>query len=238
MRKIVLAAPGPLLRSGLLPMLDNLPVPTTVVSMDPASLDAFTYLHRDVDLLILGVGADAQAASQLLLLAVAHLQPRRVLVLCPPDMDGMRFSSEHAALVYGCVASNARPMALAAALHLGLDLDQDGDWHSPERTAAPAPALPVVVPTHPPAWRDDACLVPARPNVGEEEAKKLGLTPRQYALLSRLAQGLPIKAIAIDLGISPATAKGHASTLYQRLGARNMSEAVYMARLRGARLAD
>lgn len=234
MKKIVLAAPRPLLRSGLRQMLENLPVPSAVVSMDPDSLDAFTYLQQDVDLLILGVQAEPQAAGQLLHLAIANLQPRRVLVLCPPGLDGKRFSAEHGTLVYGCVASDARPMALAAAVRLGLDLDMD--LSQLDGTVTLVPEL-VASPGSRAAWHDSATADVLEP-AAVQEAKNLGLTPRQYALLRRLAQGLPIKAIASDLGISPATAKGHASTLYQRLGARSMGEAVYMARLRGALLVE
>lgn len=75
-------------------------------------------------------------------------------------------------------------------------------------------------------------------NIGFEidEASLLGLSARQYEVLVLLAQGLPIKVICRHLGISMATTKGHIEAAYQRLGAHNRNEAVFIALARGAKL--
>lgn len=68
-----------------------------------------------------------------------------------------------------------------------------------------------------------------------EGAQLLNVTPRQYEVLMLLAKGYPIKTVSRMLNISTATAKAHASTLYQRLRVNSKGEAVYAARQRGAR---
>lgn len=67
-----------------------------------------------------------------------------------------------------------------------------------------------------------------------QEACILQLTPRQYEVLSMLAQGYPLKKVSRELDISIATAKTHAEALYQRLGVNNRNAAVYTAISRGA----
>lgn len=65
-------------------------------------------------------------------------------------------------------------------------------------------------------------------------ARMLNVTPRQYEVLLLLARGYPIKTVSRVLDISPATAKAHASSLYQRLNVNNKGQAVFAARQRGA----
>ncbi|MFA5596792.1 MAG: LuxR C-terminal-related transcriptional regulator [Pusillimonas sp.] len=63
------------------------------------------------------------------------------------------------------------------------------------------------------------------------------MTPRQYEVLVLLSKGLSLKAVARSLNISLGTAKAHTEAMYQRLGAHNRNEAVYMAHQKGALLA-
>lgn len=56
------------------------------------------------------------------------------------------------------------------------------------------------------------------------------LTPRQKIVLDLLAQGRSNKAIARELGISPATVKAHVAQVIGALGARNRTEAASRAR--------
>lgn len=69
-----------------------------------------------------------------------------------------------------------------------------------------------------------------------DEAGLLGLSVRQYEVLVLLAEGLPIKLICRHLNISMATTKGHIEALYQRLGAHNRNQAVFVAMANGAKL--
>lgn len=55
------------------------------------------------------------------------------------------------------------------------------------------------------------------------------LTPRERDVLDGLAQGLPNKTIAFDLGISPRTVEIHRANLMTKLGVRSLSEALRVA---------
>jgi two-component system response regulator FixJ len=56
-----------------------------------------------------------------------------------------------------------------------------------------------------------------------------GLTPRERDVLAGLAQGLPNKTIAYDLGISPRTVEIHRANLMTKLGVKSLSEALRIA---------
>jgi DNA-binding NarL/FixJ family response regulator len=59
------------------------------------------------------------------------------------------------------------------------------------------------------------------------------LTPRELQVLQLVAQGLPNKGIARQLGISENTAKFHVASLCGKLGASSRTEAVTIAARRG-----
>ena len=63
----------------------------------------------------------------------------------------------------------------------------------------------------------------------DAEVKLQALTPRERDVLDGLAQGLPNKTIAYDLGISPRTVEIHRANLMTKLGVRSLSEALRMA---------
>ncbi|MBA4752689.1 MAG: response regulator transcription factor [Sphingopyxis sp.] len=55
------------------------------------------------------------------------------------------------------------------------------------------------------------------------------LTPREREVLDGLAQGLPNKTIAYDLGISPRTVEVHRANLMAKLDVRSLSDALRLA---------
>jgi two-component system, NarL family, nitrate/nitrite response regulator NarL len=59
------------------------------------------------------------------------------------------------------------------------------------------------------------------------------LTTREREVLQLVAEGLPNKAIARELGISEHTAKFHVGSLLGKLGAASRTEAVTLATRRG-----
>jgi two-component system, LuxR family, response regulator FixJ len=61
------------------------------------------------------------------------------------------------------------------------------------------------------------------------EVKLQALTAREREVLQGLAQGLPNKTIAYDLGISPRTVEIHRANLMTKLGVRSLSEALRIA---------
>lgn len=56
-----------------------------------------------------------------------------------------------------------------------------------------------------------------------------GLTTREQDVLTGLAEGLPNKTIAFDLGISPRTVEVHRANLMSKLGVRSLSDALRIA---------
>jgi two-component system response regulator FixJ len=63
----------------------------------------------------------------------------------------------------------------------------------------------------------------------DAEVRLQALTPRERDVLHGLAEGLPNKTIAYDLGISPRTVEIHRANLMTKLGVRSLSEALRIA---------
>jgi len=63
----------------------------------------------------------------------------------------------------------------------------------------------------------------------EASVRLAGLTARERDVLDGLAQGLPNKTIAFDLGISPRTVEVHRANLMTKLDVRSLSEALRIA---------
>jgi len=63
----------------------------------------------------------------------------------------------------------------------------------------------------------------------DAEVRLQALTSREREVLEGLAQGLPNKTIAYDLGISPRTVEIHRANLMTKLGVRSLSEALRIA---------
>lgn len=73
---------------------------------------------------------------------------------------------------------------------------------------------------------DDARI---RLETGEARARLNILTPREREVMAGLARGLPNKAIADDLQISPRTVEVHRANLMHKLGVRSFPEALRIA---------
>lgn len=63
----------------------------------------------------------------------------------------------------------------------------------------------------------------------ESKARLGALTPREHEVLEGLAQGLPNKSIAYDMGISPRTVEVHRANLMAKLEVHNLSDALRIA---------
>lgn len=63
----------------------------------------------------------------------------------------------------------------------------------------------------------------------DAEVRLKALTPRETDVLEGLANGLPNKTIAYDLGISPRTVEIHRANLMSKLKVRSLSEALRIA---------
>ena len=56
-----------------------------------------------------------------------------------------------------------------------------------------------------------------------------GLTPHEHSVLAAMAEGLPNKTIAYNLGISARTVEVHRANLMAKLGVRSLSGALRIA---------
>jgi DNA-binding NarL/FixJ family response regulator len=70
--------------------------------------------------------------------------------------------------------------------------------------------------------------LPFEPNTRVRET--LGVSDREYEVLTLLAQGRSNKEIARQLDVSPNTVKTHVANLYEKLEARRRTEAILRAR--------
>lgn len=68
-----------------------------------------------------------------------------------------------------------------------------------------------------------------REKAEQAELRIASLTPRERDVLEGLAQGLPNKTIAYDLGLSPRTVEIHRANLMHKLGVHSLSEALRIA---------
>jgi DNA-binding response OmpR family regulator len=67
----------------------------------------------------------------------------------------------------------------------------------------------------------------------EDVAAEFGLTEREFAILERLAQGVPQSKIAAELGISRRTVGNHLQHILPKIGVHSRTEAVAFAYANG-----
>jgi DNA-binding NarL/FixJ family response regulator len=81
-----------------------------------------------------------------------------------------------------------------------------------------------------PGWLADTCDEDlSRPPPADIHQETLKLTPRQNEVLHLLARGMSNKEVARELNIAEGTSKIHTAALLRALGARNRTEAAFMA---------
>jgi DNA-binding CsgD family transcriptional regulator len=80
-----------------------------------------------------------------------------------------------------------------------------------------------------PAATDAVLLAAGHARVRQRTGGQAGLTARESEVLRLLAEGLPNKAIARQLGISPKTVSNHMEHVYAKLGVSNRAAAAMSA---------
>lgn len=228
MSTVVVIEPYALLRFGILQHLAEALPAARIEGVDYATFSDEPPICINSDLVLLSA-AFHENVHELIDATQRVFTPKYILLLS--DTDTMpRTWANLPPLVAGYVSKTATPDMLMASIRLVLlggrcfqtshQAGEDND-HAPPRSPRAEP-LP-----------GDLEISPTMMTI---EAETLHITPRQYEVLVLLARGYPIKTISRHLGISIATAKAHAETLYQRLHAHNRNEAVYAAIARGATL--
>jgi len=156
-----------------------------------------------VELLVLDVHPDPVHAVETLERAMALFSPRVILTLYGTDDPAVSAAFARRG-VQGYIARSSDPAALAAAVSLVL---AGGECYPRRETPADVPLA--------------------------TRSAMRGLTKRQEEILRLLVQGHSMREIAERIGISAATVKSHARTLYWKLNVRNQAEAAFVARHRG-----
>lgn len=88
----------------------------------------------------------------------------------------------------------------------------------------------------PPALRPAVAAVTADPEDDATAARLAALSPQQFKVLVRVAEGRLNKQIADELGIQERTVKAHMSAIFEKLGVRNRTQAGVL--LRSLELSD
>lgn len=233
MVQIVIIEPQPLVRLGLSALM------ACITSSDQIKCQSYDDLYQnappDSPCNLVLLGARPEERVNLLIQAARHAHaPKRIVLISEPLSPPSSWANLPSVVV-SYVSSAWSPEAILETLHPLLPTR-----HTP-RNAFHHPAQPGSRP-HEAIGISRRSVLPSGAgrnrgvNLEINEARMLGLTPRQYEVLVLLAQGYPIKLICRQLNISIATTKGHLEALYQRLGAHNRNEAVYIAMAHGATL--
>ena len=202
MIRIAIADDHPVVREGLVAMLETEP-----------------------DFEVVGTAATGAEAAAL----VARVDPDVMLLdLELPELDGVgvlrRLAAERArvgVIVFTVFDTDERIIAAVEAGAAGYLLKgaPRGELFAAVRTVAAGGSLLTPV-------ASSAVLRRVR---GETPAAGPSLTPREREVLEALARGLGNKQIAAQLGVSERTVKFHVSSLFEKLGAGNRTEAVTIA---------
>ena len=202
MIRIAIADDHPVVREGLVAMLETEP-----------------------DFEVAGTAATGAEAAAL----VARVDPDVMLLdLELPELDGVgvlrRLAAEGArvrVIVFTVFDTDERIIAAVEAGAAGYLLKgaPRGELFAAVRTVAAGGSLLAPV-------ASSAVLRRVR---GETPAGEPSLTPREREVLEALARGLGNKQIAARLGVSERTVKFHVSSLFEKLGAGNRTEAVTIA---------
>ncbi|MDC6213144.1 response regulator transcription factor [Ralstonia solanacearum] len=203
--KAVLLENHPLLRAGLAQVLAH-----PALGLEVSAPEWPHESPPPADLLVVGVhDANAPLDAARLRDLIAQSTPRHVVVLAAQ----VSAEEAHAAMVCGAdayVAKTQPTEVLLATLQLVLAGGQAYPALVPRPASGPDVAAPTVI-------------------GAAEAAQRLNVSQRQYEVLVLLSRGHSVKGVGRLLGISEATVKTHACTLYRRLNVRNKSEAVYAA---------
>ena len=190
-----------LLRVAIQHVLERVRNADDILAISPAHLlNMSSSINKPVELLVIGCSGTAEEDIGLLSQAMAFFMPRLVLVLYS-TLDQNVMAACARAGVAGYLPKASSPDALAAAVSLVI---AGGECY-PQPAGRP-------------------------PSIAHASVQELReLTQRQEEILQLLVQGKTMREIGQQVGISVATVKSHARTLYWKLNARNQAEAAYIA---------
>lgn len=217
----------PVLRFGLQQLISDTLPHANIEGLD--YLDSADSTDTECDLVLLSVSSNDALLEQIEAVKRA-CGPKAILLLIDSNAIRPMICHEHP-VVRDIIRKDMTSELLQASVKLVL---AGGTCFPAQSTNEPAKRSPFSL-YQPMKWPLTSVSDP-EPHAESEEAKMLGLTPRQYEVLVLLAEGHPLKTVGRRLNISVATAKAHTETLYRRLDVHNRNAAVYTAVSRGATL--
>jgi two-component system response regulator FixJ len=170
-----------------------------------------------------GFAVETHESGVAFLKAVRHAEPGCILLdVRMPEMDGLEVQSE---LVRRGIAMPVIILTGHGDVTIAVRAMKAGAVDFIEKPFEKALLLDAIAAAF--ARIDDA---EARNRLAADAAILIGgLTAREQEVLSGLADGLPNKTIAYDLGISPRTVEVHRANLMSKLNVRSLSDALRIA---------
>jgi len=203
MARILIADDHPLYRLALVQAVRGL-LPEAVLdeAEDMAGVQAALAAHPDIDLVLL----DLHMPGSHGLVGLAALRAEYpgvavAIISAHEDPATIRRALAHGAAGY--LTKRAGLDELQAGIRAVLDCQQ---WL-------------------PPSLREAVTQAPAEPGENEIAARLASLSPQQFKVLTRVAEGRLNKQIADELGIQERTVKAHMSAIFEKLGVRNRTQA-------------
>ena len=203
MARILIADDHPLYRLALVQAVRGL-LPEAVLdeAEDMAGVQAALAAHPDIDLVLL----DLHMPGSHGLVGLAALRAEYpgvavAIISAHEDPATIRRALAHGAAGY--LTKRAGLDELQAGIRAVLDCQQ---WLPPSLCEAVSQA-------------------PAEPGENEIAARLASLSPQQFKVLTRVAEGRLNKQIADELGIQERTVKAHMSAIFEKLGVRNRTQA-------------
>ncbi|MBX5446141.1 response regulator transcription factor [Sphaerobacter sp.] len=201
MLRVLVAAAYPTIRAGLAALLDETPDIAVAATVEDVAAAVAEMEPAAPDVILLAPGDDVEEwLDDLARLAGESGAPPVLLLVDTPDLAPEALRAG----VAGLLLRDADPDEIVAALRAaGQGL-----------TVLDPRAVPFLTTNSPPQ---------TAPDTGEP------LTPREREILQLIAQGLPNKSIALQLGISEHTVKFHVGSILDKLGASSRAEALARA---------
>ena len=170
----------------------------------------------------------------------AHPDTDLVLLdLHMPDSHGLvglaSLRAEHPGVAVVMISAHDDPQTVRRALAYGATgyLTKRADLHDLQAGLRAVLGCEEWVP---PALRDAVVALPASGDDRALAARLATLSPQQFKVLARVAEGRLNKQIADELGIQERTVKAHMSAIFEKLGVANRTQAGVL--LRSLELAD
>ncbi|HBT31524.1 MAG TPA: hypothetical protein DEB15_01170 [Pusillimonas sp.] len=242
-----------LLRAGVIQILTDVVPDARLLGFSYHDLDRYPDPSQYIDLLLISI-ASPERLTSLVTAGLRAFLPQKMILLGEgaPDHQALRSLPKQVA---GFIDQSAPAEVFVDSVRRVLGGRSCFPWDQAGNAVTPgdAPSISGLGKTH--AAHEGASSTPAsstgtasatgaastdpqslaKPYTANE-AELLGLTRRQYEVLVLLSQGHALKSVARILNISLGTTKAHTESVYQRLGAHNRNQAVYLARSKGATL--